>query len=155
MRLPPNRWINPACLAFLVLLLGGCGQAQSQPSPTPADFPGLVEQLAREGIAIEDVVAGDAGCADPDLSKAARSFKISGLGQATPVKVILFRFRNRSSFEKLRDDATNCVRAVAKDPSTFELFEISPFVLAGQGPWTSDLHEHVERALTEAAGSGG
>ncbi len=144
-----------ACLTVVIATSAACGQTTGRPSPTPADFPGLVEQLARQGIAIEDVIAGDAGCSDPGLSKAARSFEASGLDQAVPVKVVLFRFRNRSSYEKLRDDATNCVRALVTDVATFELLEISPFILAGQGPWAPTFRERLGHALTEAAGSGG
>src|ERR671931_37376 len=51
------------------LLLTGCGMfAARTPAPTPADFEGIVANFARRGITVENVVSGDAGCANRSMS---------------------------------------------------------------------------------------
>ena len=77
-----------------------------------------------------------------------------GLDQADPVRIYLYIFRNRASFEKLRATIDGCARSFVTDPQTFETVEQSPFVLAGQGPWAPGFEAAVRDALEVAAGTG-
>jgi hypothetical protein len=99
--------------------------------------------------------SGDAGCEDPDLIPTAIRFEASGLDQTTPATLYLYIFRNRASFEKLRDAIGPCATAYVTDPETFEQIEQSPYVIAAQGPWAPRFEAALRRVLEQAAGTGG
>ncbi len=139
----------------LLIALAGCGRATALPSPTPADFPGIADRLSSVGITVANVISGDAGCPDANLARTAIGFDASGIDQATPVRVRLYIFRDHDSWQRLSASVATCARAYVTDPSTYESLAPSPFVASGQGPWAPSFAAALERALTEAAGTGG
>jgi hypothetical protein len=150
--------LRRACLAVLSIafLTAGCGAlTTTPPAPTPADFNDLAITLIQRGLTIDHVVSGDAGCQDPVLIPTAISMEASGLDQATPVKLYLYVFRNRDSFEKLRETIDGCARSYVTDPESFESVDQSPYVLAGQGPWGQAFEAAIRAGLIKAAGNGG
>ena len=143
-----------ACLVALVLV-GACGTiSTTPPAPTPADFQGVAAELSKRDIALDRLVSGDAGCDDPTLIQTAIGFDASGIDQTDPIRIHIYIFRNRASFEKLRATIDSCARGFVTDPQTFETVEQSPFVLAGQGPWAPGFEAAVRDALEAAAGTG-
>ncbi len=148
-----------AAIASLILmaalLMAGCSTiSTTPPAPTPADFQGIATELTKRGIAIEDLVSGDAGCADAILVPTAIGITAKGLDQTEPVRIHMYIFRNRSSFERLRATVDTCARDFVTDPQTFETVEQSPYVLAGQGPWAPGFEAAIRDALEVAAGTG-
>jgi hypothetical protein len=152
----PRRLLRRLLVALTVgLLVAGCGTiSTTAPLPTPADFQGLASGIVRRGIAIDQLVSGDAGCPDAVLSPTAIAFDASGLDQDEPVRLYLYVFRNRATFERLRASIDGCARSYVTDPQTFESIESSPFVLAAQGPWAPEFERVLREALTEASGTG-
>lgn len=142
-------------LLVVSLALAGCGRiSTAPPEPTPADFQGIATELTVRRIAIDDLVSGDAGCDDRVLIPTAIGITAKGLDQAEPVRLYLYIFRNRASFERLRASIDDCARAFVTDPETFETVEQSPFVVAGQGPWAPEFEAAIREALLVAAGTG-
>ena len=142
-------------LAAVALAMAACGPiSTSPPAPTPADFGGIASELTRQGVRVGNAVSGDAGCADPELIPTAIAVDAAGLDQTTPVRIYLYIFRNRASFEKLRARIDTCARAFVTDPETFESAEQSPFVVAGQGPWAPQFEAAIRHGLEVAAGAG-
>jgi hypothetical protein len=148
--------IAPVLAAALLscLIVTGCGRATGVPSPTPADFVGIVDQLSRAGIAVANVVSGDAGCPDPTLAPTAIAFDARGLDQAEPVRIRVYIFRNRDAWQRLAGSVATCARNYVTDVSTYESLAPSPFVVSGQGPWASQFSAALERAFSAAAGTG-
>jgi hypothetical protein len=141
---------------LLAFVAAGCAGLQgSPPIPDPASFPEIASQLGRFGVDVENWTAGDAGCDDPTLAPTAIRFEAQGLDEASPVQLRIYIFRNRDAWERRQADVDTCAAAWATDPSTFEIVQISPYVLAGQGPWPPQFEAAVRKALTEAAGTGG
>ncbi|HET7702351.1 MAG TPA: hypothetical protein VFK35_03055 [Candidatus Limnocylindrales bacterium] len=139
----------------LVAVVVGCGSViQSAPQPTPADFPGMAGVLSQQGIRVDRIVSGDAGCDDIELARTAIGFDASGLDQATPVRVHAYIFRNRAAYERLRSTIDGCAAAFVSDPATFESIEASPYVIAGQGPWSPAFRDALRAAVMKAAGTG-
>jgi hypothetical protein len=139
----------------LALAVSACGTiSTTPPAPTPADFGGIATALNRQGVRVGNAISGDAGCTDPDLIPAAISLDAEGLDQPAPVRIYLYIFRNRASFEKLRANIDTCARAYVTDPETFESVEQSPYVVAGQGPWSPKFEAAIRHGLEVAAGSG-
>ncbi len=139
----------------VALITAGCGAiSTSPPAPTPADFGGIAAELGKGGVLVSDVVSGDAGCPDRELVPTAIRVDAHGLDQTTPVRIYLYIFRNRSSFEKLRAKIDACARSFVTDPETFESVEQSPFVVAGQGPWAPRFEAALRHGLEVAAGTG-
>jgi hypothetical protein len=141
---------------LLAFVAAGCAGLQgSPPIPDPASFPEIASQLGRFGVDVENWTAGDAGCDDPTLAPTAIRFEAQGLDEASPVLLRIYIFRNRDAWERRQADVDTCAAAWATDPSTFEIVQTSPYVLAGQGPWPPQFEAAVRKALTEAAGTGG
>ena len=138
------------------VLAAACGTiSTTPPAPTPADFQGIATELTKRGIAIDELVSGDAGCADdPILIPTAIGVTASGLDQAEPVRIHLYIFRNRDAFERLRASVDTCAASFVTDPQTYETIEQSPYVLAGQGPWATEFEGAIRDALEVAAGTG-
>lgn len=150
-----RRLVVAACFALSAVLLAGCGTiSTSAPAPTPADFQGIATELTKAGVTIDRLVSGDAGCDDATLIPTAIGLDASGLDQAEPVRIHLYIFRNRASFDRLRATVDDCARSFVTDPETYETVEQSPFVLAGQGPWAPDFEAAIRSALEVAAGTG-
>lgn len=154
MPLPRADRLLALALAAL-LVVAACGRISTDPpAPTPADFQGIATELTVRDIAIGDLVSGDAGCDDPTLIPTAIGLTASGLDQEEPVRLYLYIFRNRDSFDRLRSTIDACARSYVTDPETFETVEQSPFVLAGQGPWAPAFEQAIRDALLVAAGTG-
>jgi len=144
-----------ALVVAVAVVLGACGTiSRTPPVPTPADFGGIAGAMVQRGIQVSRVVSGDAGCNDLDLEKTAIGFDAAGLDQATPVRVYVYIFRNRDTYERLRSTIDGCARSYVTDPSTYESVETSPYVMSGQGPWGEQFKENLRAAITEAAGTG-
>ena len=153
---PPMRTLRRRLgLVLLVLAVAGCSTiSTSAPAPTPADFQGIATELSKRGIAIDDIVSGDAGCGDRTLVQTAIGLTASGIDQARPVRIYLYIFRNREAFDRLRATVDGCARSFVTDPDTFETIEQSPFVVAAQGPWAAGFEAAIRDALQVAAGTG-
>ena len=157
----PRRPLSRASIAargalFTMVLIGltGCGLATPPPSPTPADFQGIAGELVTRGLTIDHIVSGEAGCDDLTLKRTAIALDASGLDQTTPTRVYIYIFRNRDSFDRLRDSVDACARTYATDPATYESFDVSPYVVASAGPWAPQFRAAVRAAITKAAGTG-
>jgi hypothetical protein len=150
----PSRVLAVSCA--IAILVFGCGLvSRTPPAPTPADFLGISGAFVSRGISVSQVVAGDAGCADPGLAKTAISFHASGLDQAAPVAVHLYIFGSRESYQKLRAAVDACAASYVTDPQAFVSIDAPPFVIVSQGPWGQRFNAAIRQGLTEAAGSGG
>src|SRR3954447_6825123 len=137
------------------IILAGCGTiSRTPPAPSPADFQGIAGDIVQRGIEVSHVVSGDPGCPDADLAKTAIAFDASGLDQKAPVRLYLYIFRNRDTYQRLRSTVDGCARAYVTDPVTYESVETSPYVLSGQGPWGSQFKTNLRAAIDEAAGTG-
>jgi hypothetical protein len=142
--------------ALLAGLMAGCaGVLQSPPAPDPESFPGITGHLGRFGVDVLSWTSGDAGCDDPTLSPTAIRFQAQGLDQPAPVVLRIYIFRDHDAWDRRLADVDTCVAAWATDPASFEIIQVSPYVLAGQGPWPPGFAKAIRDGLTEAAGSGG
>lgn len=148
---------NPVgLLAVVAIALAACqGLLVSPPTANPAPFPEIVGQLGRFGVDVASWTSGDPGCDDPTLSPTAIRFEATGLDQPAPVQLRIYIFRNREAWDRRKADVDACAAAWAVDPATFELIDISPYVLAGQGPWPPGFEGAIRQALEESAGNGG
>jgi hypothetical protein len=156
----PRPWLRPSRSSFaavlLALALGGCsGLIEGRPTPTPLDFGGITVALAQVGIAVSGQTSGDAGCADPALVPTAIRFDASGLDLPSPTRLRVYIFANHAAWDRLRADVDTCVAAWAGDPATLETVDISPYVVAGPGPWPAGFKAAITGAVRLAAGNGG
>jgi hypothetical protein len=143
-------------LLAATLALAGCSALlESPPTPDPVPFPEITGQLGRFGITVSNWVSGDPGCNDSSLSPTAIRFDAAGLDQSTPVVLRIYIFRNRDAWDRRLADVDTCAAAWASDPATFEQLQVSPYVLAGQGPWPPGFAAALRSAIMAAAGNGG
>ena len=144
-----------ALVALVTLFVAACNYVETTPpAPTPADFSGMAIEFAKRGLHLDNVVSGQPGCDDKVLRPTAIAFDASGLDQATPVRLYLYAFADRATFERLRSSIDGCARTYVTDPQTFESIEESPYVIAAQGPWGTQFEATLRTALKAAAGTG-
>ncbi len=136
-------------------VLAACEGDNNPANPTPASLSTTLEVFGTQGIVLANVVSGDAGCPNEDLSHTAVSFDARGLDQTTPTRIYLYGFRNRSVFQRLAPTVDQCARSYVTDPAAYGSIQTSPFVLAGPGPWAPGFTDRLRQALTKAAGNGG
>lgn len=142
-------------LLLASFVLAGCSAlTDAAPTPTPQPFPGIVGELGRVGVDALSWTAGDAGCADATLAPTAIRFDAEGLDQATPVQLRIYIFRDRATWQRRASDVETCAASWATDPASFEILDISPYVVAGQGPWPPDFKAALRAGITAAAGTG-
>src|SRR2546426_12767276 len=132
---PPRQRAGFA-VAVCPLVVAGCGTiSTSAPAATPTGFQGIAGLLVQNGLKIDHVVSGDAGCEDLTLKRTAIALDASGLDQATPTRLFIYIFRDRDAFDRLRQTADSCARSYATNPDAFEADETSTYGVSGPGPW--------------------
>jgi hypothetical protein len=137
------------------LTLAACEGDNNPANPTPASLSTTLEVFGSQGVILSGVVSGDAGCPNADLAHTAVSFNARGFDQATPTRIYLYGFRNRATFQRLASTVDACARSYVTNPAAYGAIQMSPFVLAGPGPWAPTFTEKLRAALTKAAGNGG
>ena len=151
-----GRGLVTACLLLVSLALAGCSSILvSPPPPEPGSFPEIAGQLGRFGIDISSWTSGDAGCDDPSLDPTAIRFTADGLDQTQPVTVRIYIFADRAAWDRRLADVDTCAADWATDPSSFQIIQTSPYVIAGQGPWPPAFAEAMREGIEAAAGNGG
>ena len=121
-RLVSRHFALLATVAGLSLALAGCGTKTADlPSPSPANFPGIVSALADAGITVSQEVSGDAGCNDAKLVPTAIGFTATGLDQAAPVRIHIYIFADSATWSRLSIEVATCAQSFVTDPSTYEL----------------------------------
>jgi hypothetical protein len=137
------------------LLLAACEGDDNPANPTPASLSTTLQVFGTQGITLSNVVSGDAGCSNTDLAHAAVSFDATGLDQTTPTRLYLYGFRNKTIFQQNLSAVDACARSYVTNPTAYGSVQVSPFVLAGPGPWAPAFGDRLRAALTKAAGNGG
>ena len=144
-----------AALLLLLTVAGCSGILVSPPPPEPEDFPGLVGRLGQVGIDVSTWTSGDSGCDDPTLNPTAIRFSAAGLDQPTPLTLRIYIFGDRAAWDRRLADVDACAGKWATNPSTFQIIQTSPYVVAGQGPWPAEFAGALRKAVETAAGAGG
>jgi len=152
----PRLRVRPvAAIVLAGLVLAGCSAFTPQtPKPTATTFAGIVSELARVGVGVENVVSGDPGCDDQRLARTAIAFDASGVDQAEPTRVYLYAFKNGKVFDELRPVVDLCARSYVVAPADYASVDATPYVFAGPGPWAPDFEDALREALGRAAVGG-
>ena len=140
----------------LAAIVAGCRATTElgPPQATPTDMGGIAVALRTEGVQVNDLVSGDAGCPDQTLGKSAITLRASGLDQPTPVTVHLFIFDDDAAYQRARPSVDVCARSFVTDPATYEALDQSPYAFVGQGPWGTKFKDAVRAGLALAAKGG-
>ncbi len=145
-----------AATLCLALTLSGCSAIlASPPVPDPQPFPGIAGELGRVGIDVQTWTSGDSGCNDSTLNPTAIRFTAKGLDQSNPITLRIYIFRDHAAWDRRLADVDACSGAWATDPSTFEVIQRSPYVVAGQGPWPPQFAAALRQGIEASAGNGG
>jgi hypothetical protein len=148
-----GRTILLAALPGVVLAACSAFTPTTEPA-TPTDFAGIVAELQTVGIDVNHVVSGEAGCDDQRLSRTAIGFDARGGDQSTTVRIHLYAFKDPQVYDQLLPAVDACARSYVTDAAAFESVDESPYVLAGNGPWTPAFKDALRAALRRAAVGG-
>jgi len=67
------------------------------------------------------------------------------------VRIHLYAFKDKATFDRLRSSVDTCARAFVTDPASYEAVDAPPFVVTGQGPWAPGFEAAIRQALMAAA----
>jgi len=81
-------------------------------------------------------------------------FTAASLDQSTPLTLRIYIFADRAAWDRRLADVDTCAGSWTTDPSTFQIIQTSPYVVAGQGPWPPQFAEALRKGIHAAAGSG-
>ena len=137
------------------LLLAACEGDDNPANPSPDSLSTTLQVFGANGITLSNVVSGDAGCTNTDLAHTAVSFDARGLDQTAPTRVYLYGFRDRATFQRQASSVDACARSYVTDPAAYGSVQVSPFILAGPGPWAPAFGDRLREVLVKAAGNGG
>jgi len=151
----PRRPALAATILVAALVAGACSAFTPQtPTPTATTFAGIVSELTRVGVGVQNVVAGDPGCDDQRLARTAISFDVSGVDQSEPTRVYMYAFKDTRAYDELRPLVDLCARSYVTDPEAYASVDAMPYVFAGPGPWAPDFEDALREALGRAAVGG-
>jgi hypothetical protein len=143
-------------VVLLGLMLAACSALTvSPPAPEPEAFPGIAGRLGQFGIDVISWASGDSGCGDATLNPTAIRFTAEGLDQSTPLTLRIYIFADHAAWDRRLADVDTCAGSWATEPSTFQIVQTSPYVVAGQGPWPAQFADALRKGIEAAAGTGG
>jgi len=132
--------------------------AGERPGPTAASREGLIEELARRGATVSDIVAGETGCDDRALAENAVRFRLMVPGATGGGVVHLFAFKDRPTFEEAAGAVDGCQHAFearsARDGGRVGRVDVSPYRAFGDG-WDAAQTDFLEATMRAVAGDGG
>jgi hypothetical protein len=135
------------------MLLAGCSVFVA-PSPTNGALAEVVNALVRRNMTITNVVAGDAGCADPTLQGNAVRYDVSMAGEVDTHPIYVFRWKDQATFDTAKAAFDACVAnySLTHRASSMATLEHAPW-RAYLPNYSVPLSNAVDEALLEAGGA--
>jgi hypothetical protein len=127
----------------------------AEPSLRPGDSRDVMDALARRGVVISDVMAGESACDDPSLIANALHLVAVGPDDPDPRDVFLYLFRVRG-WEDSAEAVDACQDAYAESVDGGALVRRVdvPTYRAFGADWSNGLTEAIHDALEEASAQG-
>ena len=142
-----------ASIAFALALLSAC-RAGGVPSPSPPGFQEVFTALARHGVTVTEIVAGDPGCDDPTLVGNAVRFTAT-MSDGNRREVHLFGFRDAAALRNGGASLERCRSAFASQlpgGASVGSMTSSPYYAFGT-PWSAELETLLREAVTTTSAS--
>jgi hypothetical protein len=142
-----------ATLVIGALTVSGC-YSLSQPSFAPGDQRDVLRSITRRGVLVEEALAGEAACDDPELvgNVLYLSARLPEETEARDVYVHAYRER---SWEASKDEVDACQAeyAAAHPGSVVHRLDVPTFRVFG-ADWSDGLTTELRAALEEASRAG-
>jgi hypothetical protein len=153
-RLSTARGRAIATLLLGALIVSGC-YSLSQPSFAPGDQRDVLRSITRRGIVVEDALAGEAACDDPELIGNVLYLSARLPHEAELRDVYVHAYRERS-WEASKDEVDDCQAdyAAAHPGSVVHRLDVPTFRVFG-ADWSDGLTAELRAALEEASRAGG
>jgi hypothetical protein len=153
---PSFRTVAHAALAALLLpsLTVGC-YSFAGPSLRPGDSRDVMAALARHGVVVSAVIAGESACDDPSLIANALHLVAAGPDDPDARDVFIYLFRVRG-WEDSAEAVDACQEAYASSLGGDALVQRVdvPTYRAFGADWSNGLTEAIHDALEEASTQG-
>jgi hypothetical protein len=138
-------------LLFAVL---GC-YGDDGPGPTPGTMDDVIGAIVLQGITVQHLVSGDAGCSTASLHEdAVHMTLVIGEQTALPYEVYFFNWNSQKKYDAAASDFSACMSEYLSHNPTVHLTELDAFPWRAYGPaWTPELYNKLAAALTSVDGT--
>jgi hypothetical protein len=153
---PTNLRTTPAVIAALMIpfvTVACCSFAE--PSLRPGDSRDVLAALARHGVVVADVMAGESACDDPGLIANALHVRVTGPEDPAPSDVFIYLFRVRGWDDSAAtvDACEEAYAASIGDDANVARVDVPTYRAFGAN-WSDGLTQAIRAALEEASTQG-
>lgn len=133
-------------------LVGGC-YGDSGPGPTPGTMDDVIGAIVLQGITVQHLTSGDAGCSTGSLHENAVHMTVVIGSQSASHEVYFFNWKNQTKYDAAAADFGACLADYkARNPNA-GVTELDAYPWRAYGPgWTPELYQKLANALTAVDG---
>ena len=139
---------------MLVLgLVGGCSYGDSGPGPTPGTMDDVIGAIVLQGITVQHLTSGDAGCSTASLHENAVHMTLRVGSESASHEVYFLNWKNQAKYDAAAADFAACIAdyQVLNPGAPVTRLDAYPWRAYGPG-WTTPLYTKLVNALTSVDG---
>jgi hypothetical protein len=140
-------------LLMAAALVVGC-YGDTGPGPTPGSMDDVIGAIVLQGITVQHLTSGDAGCSVASLHENAVHMTLVIGAQSASHEVYLLNWKNQAKYDAAATDFAACMADFQAHNPQVQLTEIDAYPWRAYGPgWTSQLYDKLANAFTAVDGT--
>ncbi|HUR16106.1 MAG TPA: hypothetical protein VMZ33_02365 [Candidatus Limnocylindrales bacterium] len=142
-----------ALVALSIIVLACSGGAIAEPTETPGTMDDAIGALVLNGVAVHNLVGGDAGCPEQDLHDNALRLEVSIGTMSSTRTIYLMRWRRQTDFDAAAESFAACITEFGELSGATQIDQVANAPWRAYGAnWPPQLLLAVTDAL-ESVGS--
>ena len=135
-------------IALCTLPLACGGTTGPDPTETPGTMDDAIAELVLNGVAVHNLVGGDAGCPEQALHDNALRLEVSVGAMSSTRTIYLMRWRRQSDFDASAEVFASCVAEYGELTGATQIDQVANAPWRAYGPnWPDQLRLAVTDAL--------
>ena len=136
-----------------LLVVGGC-YGDDGPGPTPGTMDDVIGAIVLQGITVQHLTSGDAGCSTASLHENAVHMTLVIGNQNASHEVYFFNWKNQAKYDAAASDFAACMAEYSSLNPGAQVTRLDAYPWRAYGPgWTTELYAKIADALTSVDGT--
>ncbi len=137
---------------LLLMTVGGC-YGDTGPGPTPGTMDDVIGAIVLQGITVQHLTSGDAGCSVASLHENAVHMTLVIGAQSASHEVYFFNWKNQAKYDAAAADFAACMSEFKASNPGASVTRLDAYPWRAYGPsWTPELYTKLVNALTSVDG---